>query len=147
MPALVTRRLTLVPVVAEARDGGIVRPAELPSWVMLAFLADGVKVGEGGLLFDEDGEVHLGYRIAPPFRRQGFAVEGLRAVVGLAFADLGAARLVAETAFDNVASRQTLARLDFSPGGETTSRWSERRQRYIDYQYYRLDKADWTGGT
>ena len=145
MRALVTPRLRLEPLSAEAGatlDGA--RPAALPAWAMMAILAEGVKVGEGGLLFEDEAEVHLGYRIEEPFRRRGYAVEALSAIVALAFERLGLASLHAEAACDNVASQRTLARLDFVDTGARSTRWSKRRQSYIDYHLYRLDRADRT---
>lgn len=142
MRALHTRRLRLEPV-GDAAGHVIARPAVLPAWLTFAFVAGAGKVGEGGLLFVEDDEVHLGYRIAPEHRRQGYAVEGLAAVVGLAFEPLGVTSLLAETAIDNEPSQRTLARLGFSDTSARSSRWSERRRSYIDYCLYRLDKADW----
>lgn len=143
MHALVTRRLRLEPV-GDAAGHDIARPAVLPAWLTLAFLSPAGKVGEGGLLFVDDGEVHLGYRIAPEHRRQGYAIEGLDAVVDLAFGPLGVASLLAETAIDNEPSQRTLARLGFLDTGVRASRWSARRNAYIDYCLYRLAKADWT---
>lgn len=143
MAALITPRLRLEPV-GDAVGPALARPAVLPAWLTLAFLAACDKVGEGGLLFAEDGEVHLGYRIAPEHRRQGYATEGLTALVDLAFGPLAVTSLLAETAIDNEPSQRTLARLGFVDTGARSSRWSARRQSYIDYCLYRLAKADWT---
>jgi RimJ/RimL family protein N-acetyltransferase len=142
MHALETRRLRLEPV-GDAAGLAIARPAVLPAWLTLAFLAGAGKVGEGGLLFVDDDEVHLGYRIAPEHRRQGYAVEGLAAVVALAFGPLGVTSLLAETAIDNTPSQRTLARLGFADTGRRSGRWSERRRSYIYYCLYRLDMSDW----
>ena len=49
-------------------------------------------------------EVGLFYHVAPGHRRQGYAREAAEALIGHAFGQLGAHRIVAETSRDNAAS-------------------------------------------
>lgn len=74
-------------------------------------------IGCTGLLDGEHG-AELVYWIAPEERRQGYATEAARAVLGLA-RTLGH-RLIAATPFaDNTASRRVLGKLGFRATGET----------------------------
>jgi len=56
-------------------------------------------------------EVGLYWAVAPAFQRQGFATEAARALVSYAFDVLYLERLVASTAFDNVASIGVMRKL------------------------------------
>lgn len=141
---LTTRRLDLRLRPASAvveRDGeaGVwLAPSVLPAWGTYDFhTLSGERVGEGGLLFREDGGVEIGYRIEPEHRRQGLAVEGLEAIIAHAACAFAVRALEAETAEDNVPSMATLARLGFTATGETAEQWSQRRQAHVIYRVYR----------
>ena len=58
-------------------------------WWLYLFVHPVLKslVGSGGFKGapDADGVVEIGCEIAPAFRRQGFAAEGLRGLIGYAF--------------------------------------------------------------
>lgn len=110
----------------------------LPAWLTWDFHAvGGERVGEGGLLFREDGGVEIGYRIERDRRRQGLATEALEAIIALAASRFGVTALEAETAVDNLPSMATLARLGFTPTGETSEQWSQRRQAHVVYRVHR----------
>ena len=95
-------------------------PSELPWLYRAAVLRDtGEVVARCGFHAppDADGMVELGYRVQPPWRRQGLATElatGMLAWAG----EQGARRCVASTTPDNVASQAVLARLGFVRTGE-----------------------------
>jgi RimJ/RimL family protein N-acetyltransferase len=77
---------------AEERDGG-----EFLGWFHLR--------PHAGAAPDEP---ELGYRLRRSAWGQGYATEGSRALVDLAFAELGATRVYAETMVVNVASRRVM---------------------------------------
>jgi aminoglycoside 6'-N-acetyltransferase len=83
-------------------------PGEPGGWVQFSVeeLATGRLVGDVGLSLaeGEPGVVKVGYTIAPAFQGRGYATEAVRALVGYAFATLGAevVRMYADA--DNVAS-------------------------------------------
>jgi len=56
-------------------------------------------------------EVGLFYVIAPVHRRQGYAIEAARALVGYAFSVLRLKRVVATTTYDNLASKAVMQKL------------------------------------
>ena len=66
---------------------------------------------------DEDGEAELGVWIAQAHRRQGYATEAVRAVLGLAEV-LGHRRVVARCSSDHAASGRVLARSGFRRAGD-----------------------------
>lgn len=144
---LTTRRLELrlrpdSPVVLRTGEGGPARlsASVLPAWLTWdVHLSSGERVGEAGLLFREDGGVEIGYRIEREHRRQGLATEALEAIIALARGEFGAVALEAETAEDNVPSMATLARIGFTPTGETNEQWSQRRQVHVVYRVYRRE--------
>ncbi|MHA7818941.1 MAG: GNAT family N-acetyltransferase [Erythrobacter sp.] len=70
-----------------------------------------------------DGDVELGYWIARPFWRQGFATEAGAAVLQIA-RTLGHERVVASHFLDNPASGAVLAKLGFEPTGRVVERHS-----------------------
>lgn len=62
---------------------------------------------------EEPGVYELGFHLRPKFWHQGFAVEVARAMMGWAFSELGATRLMAGHNPKNVASGKVLAKLGF----------------------------------
>jgi RimJ/RimL family protein N-acetyltransferase len=57
---------------------------------------------------DRPDERELGYRLRRAMWKQGFAIEGSRALVDLAFTDLGVRRVWAQTMTVNAASRRVM---------------------------------------
>lgn len=66
---------------------------------------------------DASGQVEVGYRIEPAFRRQGVATEVVRALFEWAWREHGITRFRASTDPDNVASQGVLARFGFRRTG------------------------------
>lgn len=95
-------------------------PSEQP-WLYRAAVAraDGAVVGKAGFHSppDQEGTVEIGYRVAPAFRRQGYATEMAAGLIAWARAR-GAKRCLASTSPDNVASQTIIARLGFIRTGE-----------------------------
>jgi ribosomal-protein-alanine N-acetyltransferase len=94
-------------------------PTELP-WLLRAVMdrESGEVVGRVGFHAPpSDGEVEIGYSVAPHRRRQGVAVEVVTAMLGMA-RDAGARRCLGSFSPGNDASRAVLARLGFVHVGE-----------------------------
>jgi ribosomal-protein-alanine N-acetyltransferase len=62
---------------------------------------------------DPDGDVTLGYALAPPVRRQGLGTEAVAVLAAWAERQAGVRRLVADVQVGNEASRRLLSRLGF----------------------------------
>jgi RimJ/RimL family protein N-acetyltransferase len=76
--------------------------------------ATGSFAGWMGLQVKEDrpsGDAELGYRLRRAVWGRGFATEGSRALVALAFADVGVQRVWAETMAVNKASRRVMEKV------------------------------------
>jgi RimJ/RimL family protein N-acetyltransferase len=67
-------------------------------------------VGWFGMRAQADGEYELGYRLRRATWGHGLATEGARALIDVAFSQLGARRVWAETMAVNVRSRRVLER-------------------------------------
>jgi [ribosomal protein S5]-alanine N-acetyltransferase len=63
-------------------------------------------------------EVEIGYGILPPWQRQGFATEGLRAILWELFREAGVISATAQTFPHLAASLGVLAKCGFKPAGE-----------------------------
>lgn len=87
--------------------------------------ADAQVVGCIGIdsISEDGGAVELGYWIARPFWRQGFASEAGAAMLEVANT-LGHERIVASHFLDNPASGRVLAKLGFEPTGRVVARHS-----------------------
>ena len=83
------------------------------AWLNLAVEHDGVFVGEVGLGLASATHrcFEVGYVFSPEFRGLGFATEATRAMIDVAFAELGAHRVVARLDARNDDSRHLLERL------------------------------------
>lgn len=88
-----------------------------------------VLVGSVGLGRLPDGDVELGYWIAPHFWGRGFATEAASAMIHCALHALRLERLVAGHFVDNPASGRVLAKLGFVPTGQIEERHSVGRGR------------------
>lgn len=67
---------------------------------------------------DESGMVEIGYQVAPPYRRRGYAIEAVRGLVANAFAHEGVTRVRASIRPDNEPSLSLTAQLGFRRNGE-----------------------------
>jgi [ribosomal protein S5]-alanine N-acetyltransferase len=66
---------------------------------------------------DAEGRVEVGYRVEPPYRRQGVASEVVRALFDWAAREHGIDRFRASVSPDNVASLAVISRLGFHQTG------------------------------
>ena len=108
----------------------ITRPGECGSDLIGCI---GIDAGEGG--------VELGYWIARPHWRQGYATEAARGVIEIARL-LDHDKLVAGHFTDNPASGRVLRKLGFRPTGKTVLRHSCGRGEEADCAMYNLDLAE-----
>jgi RimJ/RimL family protein N-acetyltransferase len=145
-----TERLVLVPVSRGAagavvagdlsglRAGADWPPAELVESLSAALehggalgwfvTLDGVVIGDCGVHggVDDAGDVEIGYAIAAPYRRRGYATEVVGALTRWAGEQPGVRRVVARRVLaDNVGSRRALERCGFAV--------DEVRGRYVGY--------------
>lgn len=101
------------------------------NWMIVV---DGEVVGLCGYKHtpSKDGEVDIGYSIAPSRRRRGFATAAVAAILQRSEADSRVRSIVAETAVDNHASQSVLKKNGFDcigsgvdpDDGEPILRWS-----------------------
>lgn len=84
----------------------------------------------------------LGYWLAKPHWRSGFATEAARAVVDHAFKDLGVAGLISGHFKDNHASGRVLTKLGFRYAGEGT-KYCLARDEKVAHVDVVLTRADW----
>jgi ribosomal-protein-alanine N-acetyltransferase len=96
-----------------------------PDWASVLstrlYVLDGLHVvGAGGVKAPplDDGEVEIGYGVAPAFQRRGLATQGARALTDEALA-FGARRVSAFTTPENTASWRLLQRIGYRRDGET----------------------------
>ena len=101
-------------------------------WLVLAVERrdTGRVVGEVLLKWASEGEGELGFAFAREAQGHGYAAEAARAVVRLAFADLGLRRLTAVVVDGNTASTRLLGRLGF-----------RQEARHVDAVHF---KGAWT---
>jgi RimJ/RimL family protein N-acetyltransferase len=90
---------------------------------------------------DPPDEPELGYRLHRRFWGRGLGTEAARALVARAFLELGARRVHASTAADNVGSRRVLERSGLRLVREY---WSEEYGA-VDVEY-EARREDWDGG-
>jgi RimJ/RimL family protein N-acetyltransferase len=96
-----------------------------PAWLTHLLVHGATVVGMGGFTGPPcDGEVEIGYRVAPAFRGRGIATAAVRAWVARARA-AGLRRVVARTDPRPGASATVLARTGFvrDPGRDDACRW------------------------
>ena len=87
------------------------------------YVLDGQRVvGSGGVKAPplSDGEVEIGYAVAPAYQGRGLATQAARALTAEALAH-GASRVSAFTTPDNTASWRLLQRIGYVRGGEMMS--------------------------
>ncbi len=90
-----------------------------------------------GLDHAASGTAELGFRLFPAVWSRGYATEGARAMVRLAFTELGVERVVATTMTVNAASRRVLDKAGLSLVRTFYLRWPEylRGAEYGDVEY------------
>ena len=139
MTPIVTSRLVLVPVTPELARAVVagdladisagpgwphadtvdamamaLAPRAGPAWLVTA---DGLVIGDCGSYAwpDEEGVVEIGYGVAEPFRRKGYATEAVAGMCRWLRAEAGAIAITA-TSVDagNHASRRVLEKLGFA---------------------------------
>lgn len=103
-------------------------------------------IGECSLhsLNEPSRRAEVGYAIAPPAWRQGFAVEAVAALIEFAFVDLELNRLEADIDPRNRASAKVLQRLGFEQEGYLRERWIVRGE-VSDSALYGLLRSTWKG--
>ncbi|MFB9246234.1 GNAT family N-acetyltransferase [Massilia antarctica] len=83
--------------------------------------SDGMLVGACGFKdIPIDGQVEIGYGVAPACRGQGIATAAVRELARIAFAAAALERVLAQIAPDNTPSARVAARLGFQPGATIT---------------------------
>lgn len=93
-----------------------------------------------------DDEPELGYRLRQPFWGRGYATEGSRALVDRAFAECGAARVVAETMAVHTASRRVMEKAGLTLHRTFHADWPVRipGDEHGDVEYA-ITRAQWEG--
>jgi RimJ/RimL family protein N-acetyltransferase len=106
--------------------------------------ADGDFVGWFGLRPSAAGERELGYRLRRACWGRGLATEGARALVHLAFAELHASRVWAQTMTVNLASRRVMERCGLRFVRTFFTEWPEpvagSEEGDVEYE---LTRAEW----
>ncbi len=116
-------------------------------WVV-AEAATGDFVGVVGLMTipwqaDFTPAIEIGWRIAPGFRRKGYAEEAARAALGFGFATLGLQKIVAFTVPGNAASWKLMERLGMAPAGAFDHPRLPEGHHYRRHLLYSLTEARW----
>jgi len=110
-------------------------PQEIGCPRLLIFRREGRQpelIGGIGIHADAEGRPELGYWIARACWGRGYASEAGQAVMQIADEALRLPRLVASHALDNPASARVLAKLGFTPTGETARLHSLARGEEMD---------------
>jgi ribosomal-protein-alanine N-acetyltransferase len=103
------------------------------NWLIISLLD---RMVVGGCAFhgpaNPDGEVEVGYGLAPAFRGKGYMTEAIECLINWAFTQDNIAAITAETDKDNLPSQHVLNRLGLHVVRENdTSLW------------WRVDKSEW----
>ncbi len=161
-PVLRTRRLLLRPLTSEdaariaafAGDWDVARmtaripypytPTTAHAWIddlaegeiVCGIEFEGDLIGLCGYMASAaDGSAEIGYWIAKPWWRRGFATESVRALVAHCFGRAGIKRLVCAHFVDNEASARVIAKLGFKFTGRDTA-WCEARRAEVETLRY-----------
>jgi RimJ/RimL family protein N-acetyltransferase len=86
-------------------------------WIAVDRASNAIVGGAGFVGRPREGQVELGYGIAPEARERGYATEAARGVVEWALAQPGVERVVAGCDPDNAASIRVLEKLGFERAG------------------------------
>ena len=91
-------------------------------WLMQAVVMDDAAIGNAGFKGAPiDGQVELGYSIAPELRRRGYASEVVRLLLDRAAQDARIDRVIARINPDNAPSLGVVAKAGFVPDGDYVS--------------------------
>lgn len=103
---------------------------ENTDWVMRLVVDDDVIVGNAGFKgAPVDGQVELGYTVAPPHRRRGLAVAAVGLLLDEACQHPDVARVIARIKPDNDASVGVVTKAGFVPDGDHINpRWGRQLQ-------------------
>ena len=95
---------------------------------------DGAIVGEMGYSFDgESATATVGYSIVEPSWGQGYATDGVRALIRHLRADPSVRRIMANTLVEHVASRRVMEKAGMRLGGE---RLGEEDGELVELVFY-----------
>jgi aminoglycoside 6'-N-acetyltransferase len=98
-------------LIADMRDR---EPGEVGTWFQIAVAERGTDrlIGDVGLRTDatQPRTFEVGYTLAPAHHGRGYATEAVRAVLGLAFGELGAHRVLGNCDARNSASARVMER-------------------------------------
>ncbi len=109
------------PEFPEAFASNTANAPEPSSWPSYFFVSqqDRAVVGNGGFAgVPVDGEVEIGYEIAPEFRNQGFATAAVASLLAIAFAHPEIKSVIAHTLAETNASNAVLVKSGFQYSGE-----------------------------
>jgi len=115
----------------------------LPNLLITLPDENGRIVGVCGL-HEDDGEIGVGYWIAPEYWGRGYATEALRGVLSLARL-AGHRRLVSNHAADNPASGRVLRKAGFRPTGRRKAIHSLGRGASVEAPEYALELSEADG--
>jgi ribosomal protein S18 acetylase RimI-like enzyme len=94
------------------------------AWLMPRLFVDerrGRVVGSGGFKGEpKEQRVEIGYGVAPIYRGQGYATEGVRLVCEEAFSSGFVSEILADTLLSNIASQRVLEKVGFTVFGVRT---------------------------
>lgn len=130
---------------AEIEEMAARAPGEPGGWVQFSVeeRAGGRLVGDVGLspVDGEPGVIKVGYTIAPAFQGRGYATEAVRALVGYAFAALGAEVVRAHASAENVPSIRVAEKVGMSLAERFRRREGDDVWYGVRYEIRRGDRA------
>ena len=97
--------------VREVLDGLIARPEAAGPWFGVELLGGGGLIGSVSLMVGEHRQGEIGFTLHPDHQGHGYATEASRALLRLAFEDLGLHRVYGRLEPRNVASARVLEKL------------------------------------
>ncbi len=98
--------------------------------------------GAVGITAKKSGIPTIGYWVAKPYRRRGFASEAARAMIQLAFSRSGVTAVAASARTSNTASQRVLEGTGMRRVGYGRIK-SVQLARYVPSFIYRLDRTAW----
>jgi GNAT superfamily N-acetyltransferase len=117
----------------------VVEPRLHPWYTYWLVVVKAANTGAGLVGFkgtpDQDGEVEIGYGIAPDYRNRGYMTEAVRVLIAWAFDEVSCQAVFADPRQDNIASQRVLAKAGMVLDEETP-----------DVQLWRIDRASWHVG-
>jgi len=91
-------------------------------------------------------EAEIGYWIGEPFQRRGLATEAGRALLDLAFEEIGVEGVFASARPENPASLKVMEHLGLRPDGRTVQVEAAARGEVWEHDRLSLDHAGWSAG-